>query len=268
MASLSAFTGNVPQHYETYLGPLFFEPYAVDIAARIEKARHQTILELACGTGRVTKHLLAKLPAQGRLVATDLNEAMLTVAREKVQDDRIQWQAADAQALPYGDDTFDLAVCQYGVMFFPDKDKAFKEAARVLKSGGTFLFNAWDHLRHNALAQAAREVTEELFPDEPPTFLEKGPYSLFDKAAIERLTEAAGFIETGIETVSLIGIAATAGDAVNGIIDGTPISGFLHERGADVPAVKEKLRSRLQSRYGNINISLPMQAFVCRAVKP
>ncbi|HVF96156.1 MAG TPA: class I SAM-dependent methyltransferase, partial [Flavisolibacter sp.] len=212
MASVTAFTGNVPHNYETYLGPLFFEPYAVDLADRLPNQAFNQILELACGTGRVTKHLLAKLKPTGQLIATDLNEAMLTVGREKVPDDRIKWQAVDAHNLPYDEETFDLIVCQYGVMFFADKPKAFREAVRVLRPGGTFLFNTWDHIRYNTLSNTAREVMDEMFPDDPPTFLSQGPYSFFDKEQIQHLLDRAGFVDITIETVSLTGIASSADD--------------------------------------------------------
>lgn len=266
MASTSAFSGSVPANYETYLGPLFFEPYALDLVARI-KGHPQQVLELACGTGRVTKHLMAKLGSGAKLVATDLNEAMLSTAKAIIHDERIEWRAADAQNLPFQNEGFDLIVCQYGVMFFPDKPKAFAEAARVLKRGGVYLFNTWDHLRHNHLSKHAQEVLEKLFPSNPPPFLTKGPYSYFNQKQIKQDLHGAGFSEIEIETVALTGTATTAEEAANGMIDGTPISGYLAEQNAPASAVKEELKTVLIDHYGGRNLQLPMQAFVCSATK-
>lgn len=268
MTSIAAFAGNVPRHYDAYLGPLFFEPYAVDLVARMEGLKPHRVLELACGTGRVTAHLVKTLPASGGLTATDLNEAMLAVAREKVADHRVRWQTADAQDLPFGEAAFDAVICQYGVMFFPDKPKSFREALRVLKAGGTFLFNTWDRVEKNALAAAAWEVLHELFPDPPPAFLYKGPHSFYDTEEIRRLLSEAGFAGVTIEPVSLTTTAATALDAVNGIIDGTPVSAFLQQHEHRRQEVKLRLQNLLQERYGLQNLALPMKAFVCRATKP
>jgi len=267
MASPVAFTGNVPHNYDTYLGPLFFEPYAVDLASRLQNNHYQSILEIACGTGRVTKQLLPKLSADGKLIATDLNEAMLTLSREKIKDPRVEWKIADAQNLPFGDEEFDLALCQFGVMFFPDKPKAFSEAFRVLKSGGTFLFNTWDEIHYNALADVSHAVLKEFFPDGAGGFMEKGPHGFYDTALITQLLKDAGFGQISADTVRVVSTATTADECVNGILDGTPLSVFLSERNADKEPIKKRLRDELQKRYGTANLQLPMQAFVCPATK-
>ena len=268
MASISSFTGNVPQNYETYLGPLFFEPYAIDLVERMRDKQYNAVLELACGTGRVTRYLINKVAADGKLYATDLNEAMLAIAKIGVADERIVWQAVDAQNLPYDNDSFDLVVCQYGVMFFPDKPKAFKEAYRVLKQGSIFLFNTWNSLQYNAAAGLARDVLCEIFPDDPPSFFDKGPYSFFNQEEIRQLLQDAGFANITIETVTKTGTAPSAEHVINGLIDGTPASAYLAERNVPVTEVKEKFRERLIHKYGEKDLHLPMQAFVCEAEKP
>ena len=268
MASPVAFTGNVPQHYDRYLGPLFFEPYAVDLAARLQNNRYQSVLEIACGTGRVTQHLLSKLSAEAKLVATDLNEAMLAVSREKINDSRVEWRVADAQDLPFKDAEFDLVVCQFGVMFFPDKRKAMKEAFRVLESGGTFLFNTWDRIEENALADVSHSVLKEFFPDGSGAFMEKGPHSFYNKELVAQLLKDAGFVHVSIEAVRLVSTAATAAECVSGILDGTPLSAFLSERTLDREPIKKRLRNELEKRFGTAGLQLPMQALVCTAQKP
>jgi ubiquinone/menaquinone biosynthesis C-methylase UbiE len=133
----SSFTGSIPELYERALVPLLFTPYALDMARRAAQRRPQRILEIAAGTGAVTRHLLQDIPA-AHIVATDLNPAMLEQARKAVDSPRVEWRQADAQELPFPDASFDAVLCQFGVMFFPDKVRAFSEARRVLKPGGMY----------------------------------------------------------------------------------------------------------------------------------
>ena len=269
MASVTAFSGNVPVNYETYLGPLFFEPYAIDLVNRLgENKPRQMVLEIACGTGRVTKHLDSYLPQEATLVATDLNSEMLNVAKQVVKNYRVKWQVADVHELPFEEAQFDLVVCQFGVMFFQDKPKALKEIRRVLQPGGTFLFNTWDDLQYNALSRLTKDVLTEEYPDDPPLFLEKGPYSLTNPDEIKQLLADAGFTSISIELVSKTGEVPTAREAVNGIIDGTPNYVYITERGIPASVVKEKLTALLTDHFGDKKLSLPMQAFVAEARKP
>lgn len=268
MATITSFSGNVPKHYETYLGPLFFEPYAVDLVERIEVSEPlNNVLEIACGTGRVTKHLATTLPSAANLVATDLNNDMLAIAKQVVTDRELTWQVADAHDLPFGDCSFDLVVCQYGVMFFGDKPKAFAEINRILRPGGVFLFNTWHQLQYNALSQMAQTVLEQVHPTDPPKFLEKGPYSFYDQSAIQQLVEEAGFSIGTIELVAKTGIASTADDAINGILEGTPNYVYMMERNISVPLVKDRLKASLVKHYGETDLQLPMQAFVVKAIR-
>lgn len=267
MSSPVAFTGQVPENYDACLGPLLFEPYAIDLAQRIGNQQGHQILELACGTGRVTAHLLKNLPATGRLLATDLNEAMLNVAKTKLKDERIQWQVTDAQNLPFTNNSFDAVVCQFGIMFFPDKPKAVAETFRVLKPGGTFLFNTWDHIQHNAATQLAKEVMEEVFPDSPPDFYEKVPFSFFNKDEIRQLLQEAGFTHISIDTVAKTGIATSPDTVITGLVDGTPVSAYMEENNLPAGQLKERFRERLVQRFGQQNLQLPMQAIVVEAKK-
>jgi len=266
MPSITNFAGSVPQHYDTYLGPVLFEPYAIDLVDRME-SNYQSILELACGTGRVSRHLVHKLAANGRLLATDLNADMLKIARQAISDPRVEWLVADAQALPFDDARFDLVACQYGIMFFQDKSKALGEIFRVLKPGRRVLFNTWSSLSHNALCQLTVQALQELFPEDPPSFFERGPYSFYDTDLIRRLLEDAGFTEISIEKASRDSVAPSVDEAVTGILDGTPVSAFLQENSAQAPAVRQRLRELLVTQYGETNLRMPMEAFVCSAVK-
>src|SRR5712691_10858334 len=146
------FTGSIPKLYETYLVPLIFEPYAADLVNRLSSRSPSRVLEIAAGTGVVTRALASMLPESVSIVATDLTQAMLDQARVVGTRRTVEWRQADAMQLPFADGTFDAVVCQFGVMFFPEKSKAFAEARRVLRRGGVFIFNVWDQIRENEFA--------------------------------------------------------------------------------------------------------------------
>ena len=265
MSSITEFAGSVPRNYDQYLGPLFFEPYAQDISDRLKGKQYKRILELACGTGRVTKYLISLLKEDGLLYATDLNPEMLLVAQQKVQDARIQWQTVDAHHIPYDADFFDLVVCQFGVMFFADKELAFQEVNRVLRQDGTFLFNTWDHLQFNAVSMITQQVMNEVFTERAPDFLEKGPYSFYDPKVIKRLLENAHFKEIEIVPVAKEGILESPAQAAQGLIDGSPLTGYLIERNAPREEIKDIVTQSIITSYPTLKA--PMQALVCTGIK-
>src|SRR3954468_20091235 len=179
-ATDAAFAGSIPGLYHRLLGPLLFEPYAWDLAARAGALAPQKILETAAGTGIVTGALMREAP-KAEIVATDLNQAMLDVAGGRLMSWRVRLQQADAQALPFDDASFDAVVCQFGAMFFPDRAAAYREARRVLKRGGRFLFNVWDRLDRNPVTAAVAEAVAAMFPDDPPRFFERTPFGHHDR---------------------------------------------------------------------------------------
>ena len=142
----SAFAGSIPELYDRHLGPVIFEPYATDLVRRLPKLGDGAILEIAAGTGIVTRQLAAALPAAVRIVATDLNQPMLDHAASKPGMTRVTFRQANALALPLMAAEFDVVVCQFGAIFFPDRVAAYREALRVLKPGGQFVLNVWDAL--------------------------------------------------------------------------------------------------------------------------
>lgn len=254
-------------NYERYLGPLLFEPYAVDLTQRVAGSSNETILELACGTGRVTHHLLNHLNSSGTLYATDLDSDMLSIVQRKLPDSRIRWQIVDAQTLPYPDHFFDLVVCQFGVMFFRDKGQAFREAYRVLKEKSTFLFSTWDEAKYNALAYHTQLALNLLLQGKAPQFSHNGPYSFFDKEKITQLLQAAGFKKMAITEVALIGIAKDLEAALTGNIEGSPLGAYLKKMKISKEDLKALLRQSLSTYLTNDLYHLPMQALVCQATK-
>jgi ubiquinone/menaquinone biosynthesis C-methylase UbiE len=269
MATSAVFQHSVPANYDQYLGPLLFEPYAEDLVKRWQPSPIKHCLELACGTGRLTQHLLPLLRNDGALYATDLSEEMLEIAKSKIQDNSIHWQVVDAQELHYEDETFDAVVCQFGVMFFPDKQKAFTEALRVLQPGGTFLFLTWDDAAYNAISRETQLVLQNVFPDDPPVFSKRGPYAYFDREAIASDLQEAGFQQIEIEPVLLTGEVSNIEHVLSGILDGSPLTSFLQERGAAKELIRQQLREALSAEVyqNNGGFHFPMQALYCKGVK-
>ena len=263
----TAFSGTIPANYDRYLGPLFFEPFAEDLAQRVKRLQPQNVLELACGTGRVTAKLPAMLPSGARLIATDVNPAMLAQAKELLKDNpQITWAVVNAEELPYEDAQFDLVLVQYGVMFY-DRSKGFKEAHRVLRPGGTFLFNAWDDLAHNPFAQLTQDVVAERFPIDTPAFYEL-PFSYHNEASIREDLANAGFGDVQIELLSRTGYSESPEAAATGLLEGSPIYTAITDRDASaLPQMKQELSRKLQAQFGAKDLQVPLSARVVTAVK-
>lgn len=189
----AAFTSSIPQLYERYLVPLIFEQYAADLALRVLQRQPTRVLEIAAGTGVVTRKLARTLPPEISIVATDLNQPMLDHAAEVGTSRFVEWRQADAERLPFPDEMFDLVVCQFGVMFFPDKAKAFSEAKRVLRPGGQWIFSVWDRIEENEFADTVTHALETVFPDAPPRFLARIPHGYHDLSVVGQDLKRGGF---------------------------------------------------------------------------
>jgi ubiquinone/menaquinone biosynthesis C-methylase UbiE len=228
------------------MGPLLFEPYARLIAERSALLGPARILETAAGTGIVTRAVHHAVP-QAQIVATDLNPTMLEFATQRACFEQVAFEHADAQDLPFTEGDFDLVICQFGVMFFPDKVRANQEARRVLRAGGRYLLVTFNQLEFNPVPQAAEQAVAQLFPDDPPRYMERGPFSYTGPALIEQDLRAAGFTDIELETVSLSS-RVNAHDAAQGIVLGSPFRAEIERRdpGAldrTVSAVTEALDS-------------------------
>jgi SAM-dependent methyltransferase len=240
------FTGSIPKLYESHLVPLIFEPYAVDLAQRVAPLRPGRVLEVAAGTGVVTRRLAATLGIDASIVATDLNPAMLDEARARGTARPVDWRQADAMSLPFDDGTFDVVVCQFGAMFFPDKAKAFSEARRVLRPGGVLLFSVWDCIEENEFADVVTRTVAIMFPEDPPRFLARTPHGHFDVDAIRRDLRAGGFTAAaGVDTVSARSRASSAEIVAVAYCQGTPLRGEIESR--DASRLDEATRASTQA---------------------
>ncbi len=263
------FAGSIPRLYETYLVPLIFEPYAADLAKRLAGQPLSRVLEVAAGTGVVTRALSAALPAPVAIVATDLNQAMLDHAASIATQRRIDWRQADALQLPFEDASFDAVVCQFGVMFFPDKPKAFAEARRVLKPGGVFVFNVWDRIADNEFADLVTQSLESVFPGSPPRFLARTPHGYHDVPAIARDLRAAGFrASPSIDTVAARSRAASAKIPAIAYCQGTPLRNEIEARdAARLEDATEIAAAAIARRFGGAEVDGKIQAHVVTVVR-
>lgn len=260
----SSFTGSIPQLYERHMVPLIFEPYAEDLAARVAQRTPSRVLEVAAGTGVVTRHMARVLPDSIPIVATDLNQPMLDHAAAIGTARPVEWRQADGMQLPFADASFDVVVCQFGVMFFPDKSKAFAEARRVLRPGGAFLFNAWDSIEHNGFVQAVTDALDRLFPADPPRFMHRGPHGYHDTSAIAQDLARGGFrARPEIMTIAKASRADTPLSPAVGYCQGTPLRGEIEARGAGMlgPAT-EAAAAAIAQRFGPGPVEGGIQAHV------
>jgi ubiquinone/menaquinone biosynthesis C-methylase UbiE len=259
------FAGSIPSTYDELLGPLMFAPYGEDLAARVASFGAKTVLEVASGTGVVTRALDSALPASVRIVATDLNEGMLEVARRSPSA-RVKWQHADAQRLPFGDSEFDAVVCQFGYMFPPDKPACFREARRVLTAGGRLLFNMWGPLEKNELTETVGRSVAAAFPKDPPGFLSRTPFAFHDAAMLRAELERAGFTSVEVETVDKVTRADSAEKVAMGICMGTPLRTEIEARDASrLQAITDAAAAALVARFGKAPFDNRMSAVVVTA---
>jgi len=264
-----AFSGSIPKLYETYLVPLIFEPYALDLKKRIGSLNVSRLLEVAAGTGVVTRALAAVAKERASIVATDLNQAMLDEAAAVGTARPVQWVQADAMALPFADNEFDAVVCQFGVMFFPDKSKAFSEARRVLRRGGVFIFNVWDRISENEFADTVTTALAAVFPDDPPRFLARTPHGYHDPPSIERDLASGGFTRSPrIVTVAARSRAESARVPAIAYCQGTPLLNEIEARDASrLSEATDTAAAAIAQRFGMRAVEGKIRALVVTVEK-
>jgi len=257
----AAFAGSIPELYERFMVPLIFDPYAEDLIRRIVQRKPARVLELAAGTGAVTRKMSLRLPRDSEIVATDLNQGMLAQGRRQCSAANVEWLLADAMELPFPDADFDLVVCQFGVMFFPDKPRAFAETRRVLKPGGVYLFNVWDTLQYNDFAAATQTALASRFPHDPPQFLERTPHGYNDPATIRRDLAEGGFATIEHQVLPSRSHAPSARIPATAYCQGTPLRAEIEARGS-LQEATSLVECALERHFGNGIIEGQIQALV------
>ena len=269
VANDAVFAGSVPEIYDRLLVPLIFTSYARDLTERLVKLKPGNVLETAAGTGAVTRAMAAKLPADVHMTVTDLNQPMLDRAKAHLgHDTRITWMPADAQALPFDDQSFDAVVCQFGVMFYPDKAKGYGEARRVLRPGGTFLFDVWDRISENAFVNVINATLADMFAGNPPSFMVRAPHGYFDMDVIRNELKAAGFTAVNVETINHVAKAASARDVATAYCQGTPLRAEIEQRGgAGLEKITDIVTDALAKAFGAGPVEGAIKAFMISAMR-
>jgi len=262
------FQGTVPKNYDRCLGPVIFEPFARDIAGRLRDRNIQSLLEIACGTGIVTRRLRDALPMSTEIIATDLNPDMFEFAKSKFKNtENVRWQQANASALPFPNGLFGAVVCQFGLMFVPDKAGAMRESYRVLRRGGLLLFNVWDSLEANPFAQIAHTTIGSFFDHDPPTFYEL-PFGFYDSKLIRELLRDAGFAKIELFSETKPCRSRSALEFATGLVQGNPVGAEAIERGVNPEDLIKAIAKRISERFGAAPVESTMRAIVWEAVKP
>lgn len=263
MSNDTAFSGSIPAIYDRYLGPLLFAPYAQELARRIAELAPNRILETAAGTGIATQLVHRAVPT-AELIATDLNPGMLEIAARKIcSGAAVQLIPADAQQLPFADQSFDVVFGQFGIMFFPDKVQGNREARRVLRDGGTYLLTIWDSLDRNPVSRAVADAAASLCPDNPPAFLARGPHGYADTDRIMADLHDAGFDDVHVEAVELSS-RVDGPCAVRGLVLGSPLRLELEERGIDLDLAIARISKAVEPWDGT---DMPMSALIVTAAR-
>ena len=259
----SEFIGDIPENYDQRLGPIIFEAYANDIARRAAQQKPARVLELAAGTGIVSRKLMDALGPDTHLTVTDLNAPMLEVARSKFSEgENVDFKAANAMELDFPDNFFDLVVCQFGVMFFPDKVASYREALRVLRPGGAYLFSSWGTLAENPFAQIGQDISEEFFSDNPPGFY-KVPFSYPDPAVVKEDLAEGGFADVTSETLEINQPVSDWAHFAHGLVFGNPLIDEIKNRGrVDADKVARAIENKLREQFGTEPSSMPLKATV------
>lgn len=265
-ASHTAFIGSIPHYYDHYLGPLIFEEYGADLARRVSVPPGGIVLETAAGTGIATRHLRTALPKDVQMIVTDLNEPMLKIAKRKFDSrSNMEFQSVDATRLSFSNATFDAVVCQFSLMFFPDKPAAIQEVARVLKPGGIFVFSLWDSYTHNHLIRTVNDSLSSLFPQSPPSFFDT-PYGYHQIDEVKTLLVETGFSDIEISVLPRTSKCKKARQVALGYILGTPVCIQIAERGEhSVEEVVNIVEHAICETYGQSSIRAKMQAIVFKA---
>lgn len=232
MVTMLPISGTPAEIYERHMVPAIFSRWAPDLlqAARVQTG--ERVLDVACGTGAVTRLLAERVGLTGNVVSLDINPGMLAVARRTVLGPNIEWLESSALDMPLPDATFDAVVCQQGLQFFPDRPAALSEMRRVLKPGGRLALACWRSIEHTpgylALEQA---LARRIGPEKAAL----PPFSFGDAAALRGIVVGARFREVNLRAEAKMVRFLSAEHMVRAVVGGAPtMMGALTEQGEGV----------------------------------
>jgi SAM-dependent methyltransferase len=251
----------MPQAYDRWLAPTVFRPFAIDLARRAATFGPARLLEIAAGTGVLTRELITVIPA-AQVTATDLNAAMVEFGSHHAP--LAAWRQADVLHLPFDDRQFDVITCQFGVMFFPDRPAAFREMRRVLVPEGVMLFSTWDTVENHGFAAALVAGLAHAFPDDPPAFVATVPHGYCDLGQIAADLAAGGLECRSAVSVTFRGQADSAADVAAGFCTGTPLRMAIEARG-DLAASTAIIAEQMTASLGCGPVTADMTAFIIEA---
>ena len=265
-ATDKVFSGSIAAIYESHMVPLLFAPYAVEMAGRVAAHAPAAVLEVAAGTGAVTVELLRQLPTDVTMTATDLNQGMLDVAAAKISDRRLHMRSCDALDLPFQDSSFDAVVCQFGVMFFPDKLTAYRQAHRVLRNDGSYFLSVWDTLETSPFFAVVTDAVAAAFPADPPGFFRRTPYGYNNVAAITAMLGEAGFADVKSDKVTFPSRAPSAAHVAMALCQGTPLRSEIEQRAPDGLLEITRVAERaVEKAFGKGPVETTMRAILFEA---
>lgn len=258
---------SIPEVYEKYLGPYLYEPYSLYITKRIQ-GNPQQVLEIGVGSGRLTNHISKKLTQTAKIIGVDINPNMLEIAKQKVKAPNVEFVKADAQKLPFPDNSFDFVICQFGFMFLSDKQKGFNEAWRVLKPGGQFIFLTWDKAENNVTLHISQQTILQLLKTPPPPYFGKAYSAMNNPDDLRQYTKTAGFENASIEKVILKGNCPSAMDAAIGFVEGNSIVKEILKEGPELlQTIKDTIVSRINEQVCKDPICSELNAWLGEAFK-
>lgn len=183
-------------------------------------------------------------------------------------DDRIEWRQADTLELPFDDQSFDVVICQYGAMFYPDRTKGYAEAHRVLREGGRFICSVWDRIENNKFADVVTKAAATVFPDGPALFTARTPHGHFDHDLIRADLNRAGFTDIVINSKEETSKAPSARHAAIALCQGTPRRSEIETRDGDsLEHVMEVAAAALEAICGKDAVAAKISAHIVTAVK-
>jgi SAM-dependent methyltransferase len=196
-------TPSPAQAYEEYFGPAIFQPLAGGLVERAAPRPGERVLDVACGTGIVARHVAPLVGTEGAVVGVDVSPGMIAVARAQPAPAGapVDWRLGDATDLDLEDEAFDLVVCQQGLQFFPDRAAGIREMRRVLSNGGRAVIAVWRGLEHHPLYAALAEAELphlRAFDDTVTRADLEAPFSLGEPGELHALLDAGGFTDVEI----------------------------------------------------------------------